>query len=120
MPTDDDTSDDSDTQLEDRAARTEPSETEQVRKVIADTYTFVRSAEISRTILGFTLDHYIDEAKRKIKQDRVLRSASDPLKGVGTRPSQLDALEKLEEDFNKSFEAAKKMAVNANTSPEET
>lgn len=71
-----------------------------MRTVLADTYTFVRSNEINKTISSFTFDHYIDEAKRAIKEDRVLRSASSPSVGVGSRPSQLTALTKLEQDFN--------------------
>ncbi len=86
--------------------------TDQIRKAVADTYTFVRSREINATIANFTLDHYIDEAKRRIKDARILRSASDPDKGAGTRPSQLDALKKLEQDFNDAFDQAKKIAKN--------
>jgi hypothetical protein len=82
----------------------------EMRSILSDTYTFVRSAEINKTILSFTFDHYIDEAKRTIKEDRVLRSASDPVTGVGKRPSKLSALEKLEQDFNKALEKIRKLA----------
>lgn len=82
----------------------------ELRAVLADTYTFVRSREINKTIASFTFDHYIDEAKREIKEDRVLRSASDPVTGIGRRASKLAALEKLEQDFKKSLEKLKKLA----------
>lgn len=98
-------------QFEARADAKDTSEADAVRKVIANVYTFVRSVEINKTIASFTLDHYIDEAKRKIKDSRVLRAASDPTKGVGTRSSQIDALTKLEQDFNNAFEKAKKVAL---------
>lgn len=90
-----------------------PTENDELRRTVADVYTFVRSVDINKTISAFTLDHYIDEAKRKIKEDRVLRSASDPGKGVGTRPSQLTALEKLEETFGKAFEKMSALALKA-------
>lgn len=105
-------------QFEEKAALSEPSESEQVRRTIADVYTFVRSAEINRTIASFTLDHYLDEAKRKIKEDRLLRSAANP-EGIGSRPSQLSALEKLEADFDKVFAKAKEMAEKVGAVPEE-
>lgn len=81
-----------------------------MRAVLSDTYTFVRSSEINKTILSFTFDHYIDEAKRAIKEDRVLRSASDPNTGVGKRASQLNALTKLETDFNNSIAKIRSVA----------
>ncbi len=90
----------------------EDAEGDEIRRSIADTYTFVRSAELNRTVSSFTLDHYIDEAKRRIKDPRILRAASDPTKGVGTRPSKLDTLTRLEEDFNKSFNKAVQIAKN--------
>jgi hypothetical protein len=86
---------------------------DQVRRTIADVYTFVRSCDINKTISGFTFDHYIDEAKRRIKEPKILRSAADPSKGVGTRSGQLEALTKLEEEFNKTYEQAKKLAEAA-------
>ena len=75
----------------------------ELRSTLGDTYTFVRSREINKTILSFTFDHYIDEAKREIKEDRILRSASDPNTGVGKRPSKLSAIQKLEQDFNNAL-----------------
>ena len=90
-----------------------PAEQDELRRTLADVYTFVRSAEMNKTVSSFTLDHYIDEAKRRIKEDRVLRSASDPGKGVGTRSAQLTSLEKLEETFNKSFEKMAALATKA-------
>jgi hypothetical protein len=91
---------------------------DQIRRSIADVYTFVRSRDINKTISSFTLDHYIDEAKRRIKEPKILRSASDPSRGVGTRPSQLEALTKLEESFNKTYEQAKKLAEEADVNKE--
>lgn len=88
---------------------------DQVRRAIADTYTFVRSREINTTIASFTLDHYIDEAKRLIKgDDRQLRDASgeDSL-AVGTRPTQLEALASIQQAFNDAFDDAKKLAEEA-------
>lgn len=83
---------------------------DQIRSVLADTYTFVRSREINKTIAGFTFDHYIDEAKRQIKEDRILRSPSTALEGVGKRPSKLASLDKLEQDFNNMLSKIQEMA----------
>lgn len=88
----------------------------EMRTVLADTYTFVRSAEINKTVSSFTFDHYIDEAKRTIKEDRVLRSASDPVTGVGRRTSKLSILEKLQQDFNNALGKIRKLA-EANDAP---
>lgn len=74
-----------------------------LRATLADTYTFVRSSEINKTIASFTFDHYVDEAKRAIKEDRILRTASDPTVGVGKRPAKLAALAKLQQDFNNAL-----------------
>jgi len=93
----------------------ELSKSDQVRQAIADTYTFVRSREINTTFASFTLDHYIDEAKRQIKgDDRLLRDASgeDSL-AVGTRPTQLEALASLQQAFSDAFDDAKKLAEAA-------
>ncbi len=84
-------------------------EEDQVRRTLADVYTFVRAAEINKTIASFTFDHYIDEAKRRIKEPSAIRTASNP-SGTGTRPSQLESLTKLEEAFNQVYEKAKQMA----------
>lgn len=93
-----------------------------VRQAIADTYTFVRSREINATIASFTLDHYIDEAKRLIKGDgRSLRDASgqDDL-AVGTRPTQLEALASIQQAFNDAFDSAKKLAEKADKKDQAT
>lgn len=82
----------------------------ELRSILADTYTFVRSAEINKTILSFTFDHYIDEAKRVIKEDRILRSAADPVTGIGKRLSKLSSLTKLEQDFNSVLGKIRKLA----------
>lgn len=80
----------------------------QVRKTVADVYTFVRSREVNKTISGFTFDHYIDEAKRKIKNPSILYTASG--QSAGTRPSQLDSITKLEQEFGKALAEATKLA----------
>lgn len=82
----------------------------ELRSVLSDTYTFVRSAEINKTILGFNFDHYIDEAKREIKEDRIIRSAADPVTEIGRRLSKLDSLAKLEQDFANMLEKIRKLA----------
>lgn len=98
------------TQFETDATATERRADAQMRIVLSDTYTFVRSSEINKTISGFTFDHYIAEAKNALKEDRVLRSASNPAVGVGKRQAQIPALEKLETDFNNSLDNMKKLA----------
>lgn len=85
-------------------------ENDEIHRVVGDVYTFVRSREINKTISSFTFDHYVDERKRAIKGERIIRSASRPGEGVDRRPSQLDAVLKLEEEFKKIFEKAKKLA----------
>lgn len=98
------------TQFETDATATDRRADSQMRVVLANTYTFVRSSEINKTISSFTFDHYIDEAKRALKEDRVLRSASNPAVGVGKRSAQIPALEKLETDFNNSVSNIRKVA----------
>lgn len=83
---------------------------EEVRTALANTYTFVRSREINKTIASFTFDHYIDEAKRTLKEDRILRSASSPAEGVGRRLSKMSELEKIEKDFKKAMTKARELA----------
>lgn len=85
-------------------------ELDEIRRTVADVYTFVRSREINKAISSFTFDHYIDERKREIKGERIIRSASRPGEGVDRRPAQLDAISRLEEAFKKGFEKAKKVA----------
>lgn len=79
-----------------------------MRAVLSDTYVFVRSAEINKTISGFTFDHYIDEAKRALKEDRILSSAAGP--SVGKRQAQITALETLETNFKNSLASMRKLA----------
>ena len=82
---------------------------DKVRKVVADTYTFVRSVEINKTIASFTLDHYIDEAKRDIKG-----AGRDSLGAAADiRPSKLDVLVDLEKQFSDSFEVIEALAKKA-------
>lgn len=94
-------------------AQKENKEIDQIRTTIADVYTFVKSREINKTIASFTFDHYIDERKRAIKGERIIRSASKPGEGVDKRLAQLDAIDKLEQDFNKAYDQAKSMAEKA-------
>lgn len=89
----------------------------EMRSILADTYTFVRSRELNKTIASFTFDHYIDEAKRAIKDERTLRSASNPSEGVGRRPSQLTALQKLEQDFNNMAAKIREVAEAKDSKP---
>lgn len=91
-----------------------------LRSVLSDTYTFVRSAEVNKTILSFTFDHYIDEAMRRIKEDRVLNAPSDSSVGVGKRLSQLNALTKLEQDFNNAFSKLRESAAAKDATPPES
>lgn len=97
-------------QFEVKATAQERRADAEMRSILSDTYTFVRSAEINKTISSFTFDHYIDEAKRALKEDRVLRSASNPTEGVGRRMPKITALEKLERDFNNALPKMRKVA----------
>lgn len=82
---------------------------DKVRDVVASTYAFIRSAEINKTIASFTLDHYIDEAKRDIKGAD--RNAIGAVADI--RPSKLDALLDLEKQFSDSFEVIEALAKKA-------
>lgn len=95
-------------------------EAEKIRDVVANVYTFVRSQEINRVIGAFTFDHYVDEAKRRLKgSGREIRDAAgkvikddktgDPM----LRPSLLDYLTKLKADFAASYNSIVKMAEAA-------
>ena len=84
-------------------------EVERIRNIVASVYTFVRACEVNRTIASFTFDHYIDEAKRRIKgKGRALRDASG--ESIGTRPTKLEVIEDLEKEFRDSFSVIEKMA----------
>jgi len=88
---------------------------DELRKVLADIYTFVRSREVNSHVASFTLDHYIAEAKVAIKGTIALTDASGSTtnaqgKAFGSRLALLDSLNKLEEDFNANFEELKKYA----------
>ncbi len=98
------------TQFETDATSVDRRADAQMRSILANTYTFVRSSEINKTISSFTFDHYIDEAKRSLKEERVLRSASNPAVGVGKRQPQITSLEKLETDFKNSLDGMRKLA----------
>jgi hypothetical protein len=95
------------------------SKVERARTVVADVYTFVRAQESNRTIASFTLDHYIDEAKRRIKgEGRQVRSASG--ESIDIRPTKLEALEKLEAEFTASLDLIESLAKTASQAVAET
>lgn len=90
-------------------------QSDSIRRTLGDVYTFVRSQEVNRQIASYTLDHYIDEAKSKIKGGTTLRDATGSSvdasgTSFGTRPTQLEALTKLEQDFNAGFNEMQKLA----------
>ena len=88
------------------------SQVDKVRRIVADVYTFVRSQEINRTIGGFTFDHYIDEAKRRIGgTGRAIRNAAG--EAFDQRPTKLELLDSLEEEFRASFEVMDTLAKAA-------
>jgi hypothetical protein len=90
-------------------------EVDKVRNVVADVYTFVRSAEINRTIASFTFDHYIDEAKRKLKgTGTAIRDAAG--RSIGMRPTKLESLESLENEFQGSLKLIETLAKKADLS----
>lgn len=96
----------------------EISKVERARTVVADVYTFVRGQEANRTIASFTLDHYIDEAKRRIKgEGREIRSAAG--EAFDIRPTKLEALEKLETEFTASLDLIESLAKTASKLVEE-
>jgi len=98
--------------------RQKASEVRRVRRIVADTYTFIRSQEINRTLSGFTMDHYIEEAKRQIKgEGRSIRDASG--EAFGLRPTKLEALNSLETEFRATLETARVMALAADDSGDE-
>lgn len=93
-------------------------EVERVRRVIADTYTFVRSQEFNRTIAGYTFDHYIEFAKQSIKgKGREIRNAAGQVLDI--RPTKLEALETLQTAFKSVLTEARKLAEKADTSEAE-
>jgi len=89
---------------------------DKIRLTLANTYTFVRSREVNRQIASYTFDHYLEEAKSRIKGAALaLRDAGGKTQDAsgrdfGTRPTQLEALTTLEQDFNAGFEEMKKLA----------
>lgn len=106
---------------EEKLERQKLKEIRRVRRVIADTYTFVRSQEINRTLGGYTFDHYLEEGKRQIKgkkgEGRAIRSASG--EAFDVRPTKLDALDSLEDEFRATLETAKVMAKAADAGTKE-
>lgn len=98
------------TQFEVNSTATDRRADAQMRSILSDTYSFVRSAEFTKTVASFTFDHYIDETKRALKEDRILRSASNPSEGVGKRQAKITALETLETNFKNSVANMRKLA----------
>lgn len=91
---------------------------DQLRETLANVYTFVRSQEINRVIGGFTFDHYIDEAKNRLKgPGRSLLDAAGQVissdQTVGSRPSQLEYLSIIQTRFNNSYQELLKQAKKA-------
>lgn len=96
---------------------------EEVRRAISNVYTFVRSQETNKTIASYTFDHYIQEAKDRIKGGvgvdvngitqvgRAIRDAAG--QAFDVRPPKLEALAALEASFNKQFDKAKQLALAA-------
>ncbi len=76
------------------------------RQLLADIYTFVRSRKINQDISGFTLDHYLEEAKQALKgEGRAITGASSVDDALADRrPAQLEALTALEEQFKAGFD----------------
>lgn len=94
------------------------SEVQRIRNIIAESYTFVRSQEINRTIASFTLDHYIDEAKREIKgEGRQLRSASGEAYDV--RATKLEELERMTTEFAETLPLLEELAKQTEDVKEE-
>lgn len=84
-------------------------EVERIRNIVAAVYTFVRAAEVNRTIASFTFDHYIDEEKRAIKgEGRAIRDAAG--EAFDKRPTKLEIIENLEKEFRSSYTTIEKMA----------
>ena len=107
--------------------KTKLDEADKLRETVGNVYTFVRSQELNRVIAAFTFDHYIDEAKRRLKgTGRQIVDAAGKVvmddKGTAAppRPSLLDYLAKLQEAFTSSYPVALKAAKNADTDPTKT
>jgi len=93
-------------------------ELKRVRRVISDVHVFVRSQEINRTLGSFTLDHYIEEAKRQISgTGREIRDSTGST--FDLRPTKLEALNTLEDEFRVTLKTAKEMAEQADAIPQE-
>lgn len=93
-------------------------EVERVRRVIADTYTFVRSQEYNRTIASYTFDHYIQFAMQEIKgKGREIRDAAGQTLNI--RPTKLEALDTLQTSFKSVLAQARKMAEKVDSEVDE-
>lgn len=93
------------------AATKDTTSLDQIRETIGNVYTFVRSREINKTIASFTFDHYIAERQTDINGSMTIQSSSVPGTSIDVRPGELDALAKLEQDFNACFAKAKQIAT---------
>ena len=95
---------------------------ERIRRVVGDTYSFVRSQEINRSLGSFTLDHYIEEEKRSIKgEGRDIRDAAG--EAFDVRPTKLESIDSLEDEFRavlKEAQALAKMADDRTGEEEES
>jgi hypothetical protein len=78
-------------------------EADTIRIALGDTYTFIRSRELNKTLIGYTFDHYIDEAKRAIKDPEA--PSTDE---VVRRPSSIDRLVSLEASFQDALTKLRK------------
>ena len=87
---------------------------DELRATLADVYSFVRSREVNRQVASYTLDHYITEEMQRIKgPGRELRDAAGLDAGLGSRPTQLEALKKLQDAFNNNLSSLRSMADRA-------
>ena len=68
---------------------------------LGDIYSFVKGQEFTKSILGYTLDHYIEEAKDEIKSDSGTSSSA--------RPTKLQRLANLQTKLNRVMQQAKNM-----------
>lgn len=97
----------------------ERSEVDRVREVVAEVHAFVRSRELNRTVSSFTLDHYIEQRKARIRGNaRSTRTASG--QPLDLRASQLEQLDTLEESFRAVYRVAEELARAAEDDREES
>jgi hypothetical protein len=93
----------------------EVTESDKIRTALGNTYTFVRSREFNKTVIGYTFDHYIDAAMRSIKD-----SSSSTSNLVVTRIPQMDLLVSLEASFSDALDQLKKKVEAESQQSEES